>query len=218
VAIEGETVLVGTDRFFSPQTTYRFDLSTGQEVERFVASDSDSGDAFGNYVALSGSRALVSAYRDDDNGTEAGAAYLFELDSDSGGVGTSYCTSTMNSTGGEATIAGSGSASIAANDLVLTSVDVPNNQFGIFYYGAGQAQVSFGDGFRCVGGANLGRLPITTSVGGVLTTAVDNTDPPYPAVTLTAGSAWNFQAWFRDPAAGGTGFNLSDGLSVTFTP
>jgi hypothetical protein len=30
------------------------------------------------------------------------------------------------------------------------------------------------------------------------------------------GSAWNVQFWYRNPAAGGTGFNLSDALHVDF--
>ena len=42
--------------------------------------------------------------------------------------------------------------------------------------------------------------------------------PPSPATQITAGSTWNFQNWFRDPAAGGAFFNLSDGLEITFTP
>ena len=33
---------------------------------------------------------------------------------------------------------------------------------------------------------------------------------------ITAGSTWNFQLWYRDPAAGGAGSNLSNGLQVVF--
>ena len=33
---------------------------------------------------------------------------------------------------------------------------------------------------------------------------------------FTPGSQWNFQAWFRDPAAGGSNFNLTNGLTITF--
>ena len=35
---------------------------------------------------------------------------------------------------------------------------------------------------------------------------------------ISAGSTWNFQFWYRDPAGGGAGFNLSDGLQLTFCP
>jgi hypothetical protein len=39
-----------------------------------------------------------------------------------------------------------------------------------------------------------------------------------PTGLVAPGSTWYFQAWFRDPAAGGAAFNLSDGLAVTFCP
>jgi hypothetical protein len=51
-----------------------------------------------------------------------------------------------------------------------------------------------------------------------MTFLLDNTSPPSAATQITAGSTWNFQAWFRDPAAGGAFFNLSDGLNLTFAP
>ena len=35
---------------------------------------------------------------------------------------------------------------------------------------------------------------------------------------ILPGSTWNTQFWYRDPAFGGAGFNLSDGLGVTFAP
>ena len=45
----------------------------------------------------------------------------------------------------------------------------------------------------------------------------DNTSLP-PTGSFVAGVLMRFQAWFRDPAAGMSGFNLSDGVEVTFTP
>ena len=72
-------------------------------------------------------------------------------------------------------------------------------------------------GFRCIGGT-VYRLDVTVAVAGVLSHALDVTDPPSPGGQITAGSTWNFQAWFRDPAGGGAAFNLSDGLNVTFSP
>jgi hypothetical protein len=39
-----------------------------------------------------------------------------------------------------------------------------------------------------------------------------------PASDIAVGTTWYFQLWYQDPAAGGAGFNLSDGLSVTFCP
>ncbi len=51
-----------------------------------------------------------------------------------------------------------------------------------------------------------------------MTFLVDNTSPPSAATQITSGSTWNFQAWFRDPIAGGSFFDMSDGLNVTFGP
>jgi hypothetical protein len=50
-----------------------------------------------------------------------------------------------------------------------------------------------------------------------LTRPVNSTLPP-AAGALVPGSTWNFQAWFRDVAAGGSNFNLSNGLRITFAP
>lgn len=54
------------------------------ELQKLLGSELESGDEFGYSVALSGDRALVGAYSDNDNGTNAGAAYVYERDE--GGV------------------------------------------------------------------------------------------------------------------------------------
>jgi hypothetical protein len=131
-------------------------------------------------------------------------------------VGANYCTSTVNSSGGAALMSATGSASIAANDLVLRAAPVPASSTGLFYFGPSQTQAVFGNGVRCVAGQTR-RLGLVSAAGGALTRAVDNTVPPSAGV-IVAGSTWNFQAWFRDVAAGGSNFNLSDGLRIPFTP
>jgi hypothetical protein len=35
---------------------------------------------------------------------------------------------------------------------------------------------------------------------------------------VAVGDTWFFQYWYRDVAAGASGFNLSNGLAVTFGP
>ncbi len=148
-------------------------------------------------------------------GHEVGIATVYS------GVGaptiSAYCASTVNSTGRPAFASVEGCTSVAAGDLVLTAGPVPNLP-GLFYYGPDQTQVPFGNGFRCVGGQQVFRLDVSVASGNVLTHSLDYANPPAAVGQITAGSTWNFQAWFRDPAAGGAFFNLSDGLSVTFAP
>ena len=116
----------------------------------------------------------------------------------------------MNS-GAEAGIA-SGAPSMPSPVNTVASANMP----GIFYFGPNQIEDPFGDGYRCVGG-HVRRLPVSFASGGNLSHDVDY-NANYAAGVITAGSSWNFQAWFRDPAANGATFNLSDGLHVTFCP
>jgi hypothetical protein len=126
-----------------------------------------------------------------------------------------YCTSTLNSSGGMAQIYSLGSNSVSSNNLTLGASPVPSVQFGIFFYGPNEIEIPFGNGIRCVGGG-VNRLPVEQSDNFFnIQHAVDNTTSPHSS-NLTSGSTWKFQCWFRDPPAGGSTFNLSTGLSVTF--
>ncbi len=46
---------------------------------KITANDGDPNDRFGESVAIDGSTAVIGAFRDDDAGSDAGAAYVFEL-------------------------------------------------------------------------------------------------------------------------------------------
>jgi len=124
-----------------------------------------------------------------------------------------YCTAAPNTVGAGANISVTGSTSVATNDLVLSAGPVPN-QPAIFFFGPNQIEVPFGNGFRCVGGS-VKRLPVVFGSGNSITHALDNTQVP-SAGSVIAGSTWNFQAWYRDPNAGGENFNLSDAVRVDF--
>jgi hypothetical protein len=132
-----------------------------------------------------------------------------------------YCTAAPNSVSSGAQVGATGSTSVGANAMQLYSWSCPPNQFGIFFYGPNQIQVAFGDGYRCVGG-NLYRFGVVqTSIWGDVIYTVDLANPPQASGQVTSGSTWNYQFWFRDPTAGGggpAGYNLSNGVSVTFCP
>ncbi|MCO6480481.1 MAG: PKD domain-containing protein, partial [Phaeodactylibacter sp.] len=89
VSIDGEFIVVGA---YSEDTegseagaAYVFHKNEGGadnwgEVKKLTASDGQAGDWFGYSVDISGDNAIVSAYYDDDGGSDAGAAYIFNKD------------------------------------------------------------------------------------------------------------------------------------------
>ena len=98
---------------------------------------------------------------------------------------------------------------------------MPVGQFGIFYYGPEPVSLPFGNGVRCVGAGSVGTFrlpPIQIDTFGFVQQAVDINNPPQPNGQISAGDTWYFQFWYRDPNGGGSGFNLTDGLEVTFCP
>ncbi len=138
--------------------------------------------------------------------------------------GRSYCTGAPNSVGSGAILDWQGSSSVSANDLELSVYGGVPNQFGLFYYGAGAAQIPFGHGYRCVSTGDVGifRMPPPqqfdilgqVSVQGFLDQSPSNSG----AGAIAPGSTWYFQFWYRDTPMGPPGFNLSSALAVSFSP
>lgn len=131
---------------------------------------------------------------------------------------TSYCSTSPNSYDPFGAFIGyAGSTSISSNNFTLITTSVPPSTNGIYYYGHNQTSSTFGNGTRCIG-SPVFRLPITQANSFAETVYQINFLTPPPGGAITAGSNWNFQLWYRNPAGGGAGFNLSDGLNVTFCP
>ena len=148
------------------------------------------------------------------------AFQLSRIECQDGGA-TQYCVASPHSAGSGAVISSFGSANLSGNGFVLVTGNAIPGGTGLFYYGPEQIQAPFGDGVRCVGGPVARLYPLLTADGsGSVLRTLDFASPPASAGSheITAGSTWNFQYWFRDAAADGAGFNLSNGLSVTFLP
>ncbi len=159
---------------------------------------------------------VVSATGDTILGSPTGTLQLRPCPSPS-----RYCTGAPNSFGPGAIIHLTGSISVSANDAALHASEVPPNQFGLFYYGPNQIQLPWGDGYRCAGGGIHRLGTVSSDFTGYASDQIDYTLPPMNAGggKVVAGSSWNFQYWYRDPGGpGGTGFNASDALAVTFCP
>jgi len=60
-------------------SAYIFDID-GTQLTKITASDANSGDEFGSSVAVGSGRIVVGAPGDDDNGSNSGSAYIFDLD------------------------------------------------------------------------------------------------------------------------------------------
>lgn len=210
VAIDGNTALVGkfwdSSQGMSLGAAYLFDTATGQQTEKLLTNSGSNLDYFAVSLAISGGKVVLGAEYDDDLGNDAGASYLFDaLEFDS------YCTASPNSTGAPAFLTACGSNSITDNSLRLTAAPVPNT-FSLFFYGSSQVQVPLGDGVLCTAGGIIRLNPSMQSIGNTATRIID-----LPVEVGLAGSL-HFQCWYRDAAAGGTGINLSDAITITFVP
>ena len=155
---------------------------------------------------------LATANRDSNNVsvlTNAGG----------GNAWTNYCQTAPNSVGAGAIMGASGTTSVQANNFFLEVSNAVPNTVGMFAYSNQQGLLPVGNGFLCLSGSffRLGP-PTAASAGGTNSRRLNFTlgNPSGGAGQILGGSTWNFQYWYRDAAAGGQGFNFSDGLSVMF--
>lgn len=126
-----------------------------------------------------------------------------------------FCEARPNSTGNTARIGSEGTPSVSDNAFKLVADNIPPGVPGLYFYGMTEIQLPFGDGFRCVGGP-VTRLqpPVATEADGTSTRTIDFTATP---TNFVSGDTRKFQLWYRDPMGpGGSGFNLTPGLSVSF--
>lgn len=154
-----------------------------------------------------------------DMGAHGGAGACVWGASSRGGRWENYCLANPNSTGAPAHLWASGSASLSGPGLVLEVVQCPPNTPGIFFFGGAPAQIAFGNGYRCIA-APITRMPppAYTDGAGVATYAVQTSALVFGTLSVGPGDVRRFQYWYRNPAGGGPGFNLTEGLTVWFSP
>lgn len=136
------------------------------------------------------------------------------------GEASSYCLSTLNSSGYAAQMCCSGNLSVCTNNSCVAAIGCPPDNLGLFIYGSNPAQIPLGNGYLCISPYNPGLFRLAPSVlinsSGTAQLKLDLKNLP-AAGMITPGSTWHFQCWFRDPLGGGAGYNLSNGLRVTFS-
>ena len=89
IDIEADSAVIGAGDFPNPGAVFHYALVAGswQEQTRFVGSDATIGEEIGRVVAFDGDTIIAGAPGDDDAGSFAGSAYVFNL---SGGT-SSFC-------------------------------------------------------------------------------------------------------------------------------
>jgi hypothetical protein len=164
----------------------------------------------------------ITSVTSTDRGDLVGAMLDWMIPVGDPPLGTSFCAAIPNgATGLPALITATGSPSVGSGVLTLHSGPMAVDAPGLFYYGPFElAGLPFGNGLRCVGGSSWRLLPPGAADAlGVLRRSISYTSVPAGSGPgqIQPGSTWKFQSWYRD-ASFGAGFNLSDGLSVTFAP
>ena len=209
--------------------------SSWSQLAYLKASNTGPGDQYGRSVAASGSRIVVGALLEESDATGvdgdqasdafpgAGAVYVVD---GIGTVGRSYCAVAINSTGAAGKLEGSGSGSVADNNLTLIATSLPPMAFGFFITSTSQnfvANPGGSEGNLCVGGS-IGRYVGPGQIqqadaSGAFSLQLDLTNTPQPTgtVSISAGETWNFQTWYRDFGIMGSTSNFTNGLEVCFT-
>ncbi len=149
------------------------------------------------------------------NGLSSGRARVYSGPVAACGGVNSYCTAGANSVSPAGmSITGIGTASVSSV-FFLNASGGPVGEPGLFFYGATQSSFPFGNGTRCIGGTVYRLSIVPIGAGGTASLLLDYAGAQFPIV---ANSTWNFQFWYRDPAAGGANFNLTDAVEVNFCP
>ena len=123
VSISGDYAVVGAqendDNGSNSGSAYLFKRSgtSWAQETKLLASDGAAADEFGRSVSISGDYAVVGAWRDNDNGTDAGSAYLYNL----------HDPFVANPIQDVAADEDFGSIMVALLDTVFDDLDLPND-------------------------------------------------------------------------------------------
>lgn len=159
-------------------------------------------------AALAGDEVIV--------GYSGGAASRAEVHDFRGGTASETCTAGPNSSGAVATLEARGSLRASDDALFLDATGLPATTQGLLVYGPALGRQPLGNGNLCidpVGGLQRGHEVVVSNAAGRVLVDVDL---GVGAFDVSGDDTLHFQLWFRDPAGGGAGFDLSSALSVTF--
>jgi len=190
------------------QGLYEIDLTTGAAT--FVIAL--TGNPIATTFVTDGSTPTTSFCSGDAVGTTCLAC------GNNGAVGHG-CANASSVNGG--VLDATGSASLAADTLVLTAREIPGP--GLFFQASGLAvsPITFGDGMLCAA-VGIVRLGVVFPSAGVASYPGGLTPNPISVGggPLSAGDIRHYQCWYRDAAAfcSSSTFNLTQGLTLTWAP
>jgi plastocyanin len=182
----------------------------------FLAAHPMAGNHYNYFCVVHGTGMIGSVTVD----TGPGSLYCF-CDSTPACVILDYGAGCPNSTFNGGRILGAGTASVAADDLVLLIDHLPTNKSGLVLRGPLEvAPIVFYDGYLCTGGSlkrfgvqNSGASGSFTQGPGIVASTLAGSAP------IVAGATWRFQAYYRDTVSlCNHSVNISNGYSVTFAP
>jgi hypothetical protein len=203
----------------------------------FVGSDLAGSDGLASSAALAEDTLVLGSPFRDAGATISGAAYSYDLAEHAisefcfgDGSGTSCpCTNPSavgagqgcaNSTGEGGRLVCDDGLQASDDDLRAYACGLLAGQPALLFSGEqavnGGAGVIFGDGLRCAGGNTI-RLAVRFADGS----GRADWGPGLGATGgWSAGDTRSLQGWYRDPAGSpcGAGFNLTNGVELTFVP
>ncbi len=234
VSISQDTIVVGarlgSGPFPNAGAAYLFERDRGgpdawSELQKLVASDAESRDHFGHSVSISGETIASGANLDDDNGGNAGAAYVFD---GAPSPITVYCAAGTSFSGCTALISACGVPSASApSGFNVSAVEVEGKKRGLFFWGANGRQANpWGNGTssQCVVPPVIrgALLPETGTQGlcdGTHTYDLNARWTARPSQSPNAGTVAQAQFWFRDPFnTSNRKTSLSDAIEFLVNP
>ena len=209
VAISGAKVVVGAygdgDNGYYSGSAYVYDLSNGTgslsdvltSELKLTASDGAIGDLFGDEVAISGDKVVVGANCDDDNGSNSGSAYVYDLSSGTGSL-SDVLTSELKLTvsDGAADDRFGGAVAIFGDKVIVgaSSDDDKGSNSGSVYTHNGKYNITL-DAQGGTGGDN--RIIVTYLA-------------PMPTANAPFRAGYTFDGYYTEINGGGTKYYNSD--------
>ena len=219
------TVSEGTDGSVNGNEAFHSSLNTGTPTfevtfdAAFLAANPRPGDRYDYFCSPHFNFGMVGAVTVAPS--EPGSAYCFGDGSgtacpcgNAGGAGEGCA----NDTGSGSVLSATGSASIAADDLVLSATNLTPGP-GLYFQGNNAVNSGngnpFGDGLRCAGGSVV-RLEIRFANSGNNFTTESTLSAGW--LLISAGQTKRYQYWYRDAGTSPCSslFNLTNGYEITW--